>query len=402
MALSSLTNVGFITKNIFTDEEVQDQATRQRFWMKKVRKKGGWTGTTITVPIRIGNPQGVSNTFTVAQANAGQSSGRAWIGARVRKYGVATLDAESMEATKDKKGAFMELVETEVDGVIDEFGRRLSSDLYGDGSGSIGRCSNDPVDAGGPIQLLDANDVRFFALGQKIVANPNKTGNVGTMRAGVGTVTAISHQNGTVAYSGTITGITTNDFLYNEGDYDGALKGLAAHLPLVAPVGGDSFFGVDRSADVERLSGWRLNTPAFSVEENALELGTLICRAGGRPDFGLVSSTKFMRVSQSLSSKVEYDGDAKSANYGFEYFTVGLPSGRCRIFSDPDCPDDRLYLLQNDTWALRYLGKGVPHVVTDDGRDRIRINNADGVELRIRYWGNMFCNAPGFNGVAAV
>lgn len=177
---------------------------------------------------------------------------------------------------------------------------------------------------------------------------------------------------------------------------------VADWLPVERPKVGDNFCGIDRSVDPERLAGWRLNQPSFAIEENALELGTLIVRAGGSPDIGLVSSIKFARLVQSLSTKVEYDGDAKGANYGFEYVTVSLPSGRCRIYSDPDCPDDRLYLLQSNTWALRYLGKGVPHIVTDDGRDRIRINNADGIELRCRYWGNQLCNAPGFNGVAAI
>lgn len=403
MAASDINNVAYIVKRLYNGAEPQNLASRRRLWLTKVPKQADFVGESLTVPIKIGNPQSISTTIAGAQAAvANNTVGKKWVATRVLRYGDIVVDGPSILATGSDKGAFVELLEQEINGTLDEHGRRLSNDLYGNGSGSLGKVLSV---AAGVITLVNADDAKNFGLNQTIGANPNETGNVGTMRAGQGTVSAINEDGSQITYTGTITAIAAGDFLYNANavatDYDFGFKGLAAHIPLVAPIGGDSFFGVDRSVDVNRLAGWRLSQLGYSIEENAYQLGVRIMRAGGVPDLGLISPSNFVKLVLSLGTKVEYTGAGGTADVGFQYVTLQLPSGPCKMYADPDAPSDRFYLLQTDTFKVRYLGSGFPHIIMDDSLRMLRMATLDAVELRTRSIAQLLCTAPGYSGVSA-
>jgi hypothetical protein len=405
LAISDFNNVAFIMKRLYSEKEPENLASRQRLWLTKVPKRQAFTGQSLTIPIKTGNPQSISTTVAGAQGQVGQTKGFAWLGTRIKRYGIAQVDGESILATGNKAGAFVELLEQEVNGTIDEHGRRLSNDLYGDGSGALAQATAVSGATNGTITLANADDAKNFSLGQSIVANPNRTGNLGTLRAGAGIITNVNEDAGQITFSGTITALGATDFLYNGtatvNDYDFGFFGLQAHIPLTAP-SATLFLGVDRTQDVNKLSGWRLSRPGYTIEENALSLGTRIMRAGGRPDLGLIAPTNFVTLVQSLGTKVQYDGAGGDVVTGFDSVTVQLPSGRCRFYADPDCPGDRGYLLTTSSWTLRYLGSGFPHIIMDDGLRQLRLASNDGLEVRTRSIAQLFCYAPGYNGVFSI
>src|SRR5215471_5894347 len=221
-------------KRLYSDQEPENLAARDRVWLTKVPKRRDFTGISLTVPVKYGNPQSISTTLPGAQAGVNQNKG----------------------------GAFLELLELEVNGTIAEHGRRLSNDLYGKGSGSLGKISSVTGATNGTITLVNPDDVKNFAVQQSIGANPTETGSSGTARVGTATITNRNEDAGTITFSGTITGIQAGDFLYNANatatDYDFGFMGLAAWIPLTAP-SATLFMNVDRTADVNALAGWRLN-----------------------------------------------------------------------------------------------------------------------------------------------
>src|SRR5215471_1006904 len=249
-------------KRLYSDNEPENLASRDRVWLTKVPKRRDFTGISLTVPVKYGNPQSISTTLPGAQAGVNQTKGVAWIGSRVKRYGDIQVDGESILATGNKAGAFLELLELEVNGTIDEHGRRLSNDLYGNGSGSLGKVSSVTGGTNGTITLVNPDDVKNFAVQQSIGANPTETGSSGTARVGTATITNRNEDAGTITFSGTITGLQAGDFLYNANatatDYDFGFMGLAAWIPLTAP-SATLFMNVDRTADVNALAGWRLN-----------------------------------------------------------------------------------------------------------------------------------------------
>ncbi len=86
------------------------------------------------------------------------------------------------------------------------------------------------------------------------------------------------------------------------------------------------------------------------------------------------------------------------ADIAFAGITVNAPYGPITVIPDRNCPAVTCYLLQMDTWKLRTLGKA-PHILTYglEGLEGLRVGNADALEVRIGYYGNLVCNAPGWN-----
>jgi hypothetical protein len=71
------------------------------------------------------------------------------------------------------------------------------------------------------------------------------------------------------------------------------------------------------------------------------------------------------------------------------------------VHPDPDCPANRGYVLQLDTFQLHHLD-GFPHIDTLDGNGSQRLVSSDGIQVRARYWAQLACIAPAFNGVFAI
>lgn len=396
MAQANLATVPFIYKSVYSGKKPENLASRDRILLSQLTKQGGFSGNNFILPIQYGNNQGVSSTFANAQANADTIKGKAFAITRARKYGVGTIDAEAAEASGDDKGAFVRLVTSQMDSTVDELGHQLAIAAYGNGSGTIGKIL---TVAAGVITLVQPDDTRNFQEGQILQANPNQTGNVGSMRAGTGTVTAVDEDAGTVTYSGVITAVAVSDFLYTQGNYDADIKGLASWLPITAPIGGDSFFGVDRSAAPQRLAGWRVTTPNISIEENMKKLAAKIRRAGGRPKAAFLSPMNWNTLQNSLEGKIVRDQGGEG-EFGFDALSMTTPAGTIKVFSDPEAPPDLGYVLDMTTIMLKYLGPGIPHICDDlDGLRMLRQGASDGMEYRFRYWGNMAINAPGYNGV---
>lgn len=398
MAVASSSTVAYIYKNVYSGKKPENLASRDRILLSLLRKEGGFSGLSHIVAIGHGNNMGVSSVFGTAQTNADTTKGEQFSITRARKFGVGAIDNESAAAAGDDKGSFVRMVTTQMDSTVDELGHRLAIAVYGDGSGQIGRVSSV---GGGVITLTYPDDTRNFSKGQVIRGNPNRTGNSGTLSAAAGTVTAVDEDAGTVTYSGTITGIAANDYLYMDGDYDADIKGLGAWIPLTAPTGGDSFFGVDRSTAPQRLAGYRVTTTTSSIEENFKKLGAKIRRAGGRPKHAFLSPMNWNTLQNNLEDRIVRD-EGGDAVFGKDSLVMATPAGMVRVYSDPECPPDRGFMLDLNTWYLKHLGPGMPHICDEDGLRMLRDNDTDGVEYRFRYWGQLVCTAPGYNGVIQI
>lgn len=397
MAASDLTSVAFIYKRKYTDRATGDLAMRDHPLYKMVAKEAGFTGSAFFYPIRYGNPQGISGTFSNAQSGAASSKGLQLQASRKTKYGVITLNGEAMAACGDK-GAFLDLVTQETDGVLEEMGDSLAFDLYRDGSGQRGRRASLSSDT---VTLTNADDARNFKVGMTVIADDTATGL--SPRTGSTTVTAVDEDAGTItlASAAAITSFANNDYLFRAGDPGTCVEGLASLFPLTAPAALESFRGVDRSVDPRRLAGVRVDDTATSIEENIGLVGVKIAQVGKKADVAFVNPIKFWEVVRRLNAKVEYDGGGGSADYGFEHVKVHSPAGTIKMYSDPDCPTNRGYVGKLSALYIKHL-RGLPHIVSDDGRPSLRSSSADDIEARARCWSNLICTEPGTWGVFSI
>ena len=397
MAASDLTSVAFIYRRKYSDRSVGDLAMRDHPLYSMISKEDGFTGSAFFYPIRYGNPQGVSGTFSSAQTAAASSKGLQLQASRKAKYGVITLNGEAMAACGDK-GAFLDLVSQETDGVIEEMGDSLAFDLYREGYGKRGRRSSASSDI---ITLTTADDARNFKVGMTVVADDTEAGT--SLRTGSTTVASVDEDAGTVTLTSAagISGFADNDYLYRLGDPSTCMEGLASLFPLTAPAAAESFRGVDRSVDTRRLAGVRVNDTATAIEENLGLVAVKISQIGKKADVAFLNPIKFWEVVRRLNAKVEYDGGGGTADYGFEHVKVHTPAGTVKVYADADCPTNRGYVGKMSAIYLKHL-KGLPHIVQDDGRPSLRSTSADDIEARVRSWCNLISPEPGCWGVFSI
>ncbi len=402
MADVTLTTFDAMMKEIYDDSKVLNVAIEKKPLLQWLPKGDDMLGDNWVIALTYASGAGRAGTFTNAQTNAAGGKHIKWNLTRSSDYAVVTFDAEVLRASRSNKGAFVSARKREIDGHLDLMGRSAAKALYGQGYGILGRRASASTDV---ITLENADDCYNFYVGMVVEATTTTV--AAAMRAGDTFIESIQYATGTITLDSAagITSFADNDYLIQSGDADTATKnkltGLLGWLPLTAPTAGDSFFGVDRSTDPIRLAGNRLDATSNSIEENILTLAERVGRIGGSPDTVFLGHTNFNTLAKSLGSKVEYQDAGGTAKVGFSGFKMYSSAGELTVVADPFCPDNRGYMLQKNTWKLLHMDP-FPHIVKDDGLMAIRQTSADGIEVRLRYWAQLACYAPGFNGVFSI
>lgn len=398
-----LTSFAPVLKQHYTADRVENMVYKDNPFLAMVPKYEQFTGDNLKLPIKFGIPQGRSANFATAQTNKTNSQYKAFLLTRSRDYSLASIDNETIDASKGNSAAFLEAATSEIDGAIESITRALAIDLYGNGSGSRGQVNAGAT--GTSLQLKSIEDVTKFEVGMEIVFSA--TEGTGTVKSGKVTVTAVNRDSGllTVDALSAIdggTGPATDDFIFQEGDYNAKVKGLRAWLPDTAPTAGDNFFGVDRSTDATRLAGIRFDATNAPLEEALIDAAARVAREGGKPDVCFMSYAKWSELEKALGAKVQYCEEVvrlsenKTATIGFRGMLIHGPRGAIRVIPDQNCPDNRAFMLSMSYWKLYSLGKA-PKLLDSDGLKMLRESNADAVEVRVGYYAQLGSRAPGFN-----
>jgi hypothetical protein len=419
-------------KELYTgDDFMVDLVYKKNPFLALVNKSeapGGFAGKYIPVPLIYGTPQGRSATFSSAQNNQTAPSVSSFFVYRVKNYQLATIENELLEATKDNAGAFVDEAKLVMDTAIRNISNDLAHDLFGSptGIGVRGTFGTGGISSG-VITLDNSSDVVNFEVGM-VLESFSISGTTATISTGgnLGYVIAVDRGAGTVTVSATAGGAAgtptnwsagsfpnlaqTGDINYASGGLGTAngsalkISGLSAWLPTSAPGGGDSFWGVNRSADATRLAGIRYDGRAQPIEEALIDAAALVAREGGQPDMAFVTFATYSALEKSLGAKVQYvDVKHDEADIAFAGIRIHAPYGPITVIPDRNCPAKTVFLLQMDCWKLRSLGKA-PHILTygAEGLEGLRVGTADALEIRLGYYGNLICNAPGFNAVVQV
>jgi hypothetical protein len=395
MALD-LTTFASALKVHYTSDRVENMTYQDNPLVALIPKMEDFGGKNLPIPILYGNPQGRSASFVNAQANKTNSQLKDFTLTRARDYSLASIDNETLEASKGNANAFMEAATTEIDGAIHSAARSMAIAMYGTGSGKIGQIASGQATA--TITLVEPEDITNFEKGQTLVVSATNGG--GSVRSGTVVVVGLDRDAGTVtasaAWSTAISGTSALDFVFVQGDYDAKLKGLAAWLPAVAPTAGDNFFGVDRSADASRLGGIRFDGSAMPIEEALTKAASRAAREGAKPTHCMMSYSKYADLENSLGSKVQYIDMKVNAEISFRGIQINGPRGPIKVVPDQNCPNDRAFMLQLDVWKLYSLGKA-PKILDADGLKMLRDSASDSVEIRVGYYAQMGCRGPGMN-----
>lgn len=393
--------------------------------MPKDESPSGMAGKYIPVPLIYAPSQGRSATFTNAQTNQNPAALKSFFVYRVPNYSLASITNELLEATVGDAGTFIDEGKLQIDSAIRSISNDLAFDMFRVGTGSRGIigtfAQNGTVTGGTTIGLSDPQQVVNFEVNMVLVAASSDGGAPTTDTV---LITGINRSTGVLvgtASTGSLDAkFAVGGYLTVQGDVGSGgatatgtdpqsstttgyfkVTGLAGWLPINGPVPGESFWGVDRTADSVRLAGVNYNAQNESIEEGFIDASVLTAREGGEPDMAFVSFNTWGSLEKELGAKVQYvQVKHDMADIAFKGITVNAPYGPITVMADRNCQSKTGFLLELDVWKLRTLGKA-PHILTygREGLDGIRVSNADALEVRVGYYGNLVCSAPGFNSV---
>lgn len=410
--------IAYALKQVYSPREVQNAVYKDNPAFALLRKEGGFTGSAHIHAIRYRDSLARSVAFATAQGRAaangasaspggdqGFTKGKQFVVTRQKEYQIYTLEQEAILAGRDDKGSLIRTLSTEVDSALNNMNRTMGVAIYGDGSGSLGQLTNV---SGTTFTVGEA--IVNIEVGMELVVSTGSTKTAILRNSGTGCyVATVNRSAGTFTVNANTDTAATGDWLFIKGDRQVAaitanteylkVAGFDAWNPYTAPTS-LSFFGVDRTEDLTRLSGHRLDISTMQPEEGYITALAALAREGASPSHIFTSFTDEKNLKLALGSRVDAEYTAVG-DIGFESIRVRGPKGPVKLYADVNAPVGYARLLQLDTWALKHLGDLI-NVADMDGATLHREYQADRFEGRMSFYGNVVCYNPSANMVAAL
>lgn len=427
-----------ILKQIYDGQKLAKLYYKNNPLYAMLKKKEDFYGETYPLPTIVETPTGIANVFANAQltnqlinsgtgiaGNQGPAKFVKFMLTRAAMYGVHVIDRQAMLSASQNIGAFVNGQMATMDAMIQGVSNLLSTQIYRSGSGSIGQISTIST---GLITLVNPTDVRYFTVGQAVLATSVDPlpGTSPTLRAGFGIVVSINRSAGQLTVGNaaaanpqtpaTPSGWAPSDFLAINGtsplngplvsgaNTPVALTGIAAWIGQSQTItSSDVFFGVNRFQDTWRLAGgfYDGSQNGQSVEEALYDASTNLFMEGGYPTHCFVGPNAYAALQKACAARNIYETEMPGPNdengnatLFFKGISIQGAGSTFMVLADRSCPPFTAYLMSLDDWGL-YSLKQAPHVVDDDGVSFLRQTSADAFEFRLAAYAQVGCSAPG-------
>jgi len=390
----NLDNVTQALKEHYKPLTVKNMVYKDNPLLALMPKYERFGGENMPVPVQYGIANRRSADFSTGQGLNTATELARFVLTRVKDYSFASITGETIKATEGAADAFLKYATLEIDGAIQSLTRSLAVSMYADGSGSLGTANV----SGATLTMLKPDQITNIEVGMELNCAATATG---AIRAGTTMVVQTVDRDAGTFTVDNAGSFTNGDTLFQRGDAQNGgsakkVSGLEAWLPATAP-SSTLFFSQDRSKDATRLGGIRFDGSAQPIEEALIGAASRLAREGGSPSHCFMNFANFANLEKALGSKVVYDKvSSDDADIGFQSLTIIGPKGPIQIVADQNCTPDVAYLLQMDTWTLNSLG-AAPHILDLDGNRMLREASADAYEVRVGFYGNIGCTAPGYN-----
>lgn len=403
-----MTSFDAALKQHYTNDAIENMVYKDNPFFALIPKMENFGGRNLPIVTIWGNPQGRSANFARAQARGAVTTSKLddFLLTRVKDYAIATIDNETLEASKGNAEAFLEAATVEIDGAINTLTRSIAIAMYRSGYGEIGRLSSTAAVTGTTLTLANIDEITNFEVGMELDLSTSVSGALkayGSSGNGL-IVTGVDRSLGILTFgyaaddaTNGIPTIAAGDYIFVRGDHISGqltkIAGFQAWVPSSAP-SASAFFGVDRSVD-SRLGGLRLDISSYPIEEGLIEAASYAAREGSKIDYFFMNYRKYAELEKALGTKVQYIDLKVNPEIGFRGILVNGPKGSIKCVPDQNCPAGMIAGVQMSMWKLYSLGKAV-RVIDTDGLQMLRQGAADGVEVRYGFYGNMGCRAPGY------
>lgn len=379
----------------YSTDDVKSMCLEDYPLLARMDRQEKFKGKSFDFGVKYARTRGRSPRFDYAQAYMGPSKGKEFVLPRVKDYSLASIDGETLAACDGDDAALVDAMTDEMDAAIGALKQAMGWKVYGNGGGSLGTGTNSST----TVTMTNADDVLKIEDGTLLVFATTETGAlVSSVPVEASTIDA---EAGTFVISSD-PGLSGTFYVFCYGDHVSAsdtlnVYGTEAWIPKSASSLTGTFCGVDRTVEKQRLGGVRINCNGLPLLEAIIRGVTRARKYGGRQNFAVCSHENMEKVLIAMEGKVVYD----SFEYGdisFSGIRIRTGNGSIVLYADIFCPSDVCYLLDMRSWHFKSAG-GAPMILKHTGQTYYHLATADGIEIRIGYYGNVYCDAPGWNAV---
>ncbi len=252
-------------------------------------------------------------------------------------YGTIEISDKAIRASSNSNGAFVDLLNAEIEGLITASKFNLGRMLYGDGTGVVGKVSsysNGVATMDSVKNLMEGMVVDVYTSGAKSHSGLR--------------ISYVDRVNKTITFeTNPSSNLTANDLLYVQGSKDNEITGLGAIFDTTK-----SLYGLDRTANkwlnpyissptsAQEISDSLLQTAVDFLEENAgSTIDFISCGAGVKRAY-----QQYLACYRRNVDVTELAGGYKAISFN------GIP-----VVSDRFVPDDTLYMLDTSKFTLHQL-----------------------------------------------
>lgn len=413
-----LTELRKILKPRFAKGQIKDATLREYSLYGSIAMDDDFSGDNFRKPIKYAHQQTRGRTFstvaTLAAASNANPKFAMWNIDVTPDYFDAHVPRQLALRTSSAEQYIKLFADAFKDGK-DVVNANSAVSLYGTEGGYRGQISSTSGVASTYVTLADRLQINQFESGMTVVASAAADG-TGVV-AGTVTLGQIDRVNGRIYTSNganwndatNIATVANSMYIYQSGDQALGVQGLPSWLLTAAPTPGVTFNNVDRYID-QRLYGQYFNAQAYTVAEGLRRaLGRFVADGG--------KNINRIQLAQDDYDNLEFDAmsmgflrressPGAKAGIGFEGIEISFGGGR-KAIAVPDVAHHirgRAFLLTLDTWHLTHMngGKGPGAIVIDDDGQYIRLAASDAYDCRCGNFTQLWCEAPGENGIADI
>ena len=252
-------------------------------------------------------------------------------------YGTIEISDKAVRASENNSGAFVSLLNAEMEGLLKASSFNFGRMLFGDGSGTlavVSKVEDGVITLDSVKNLMEGMVVDFRTADGEVISSASQK-----------RIIAIDRLNKTIAVSGSVSNVEVGAIVTIQGSYNNEITGLKAIFNEEG-----NLYGLNKATHSWLKPYVKKNAGAISEQTIQMALDTIEENAGSTVNF-IVCSWGVRRAIQNLFAKnkrfidtLELAGGYKALSYN------GIP-----IVADRFCPEGTMYLLNTNDFTLHQL-----------------------------------------------
>jgi len=379
---TTLTTLDAILKTQYIGP-LNEQLNQDLKLFKRLENSGNSTvvGKNFTLPLHYGRNEGVG---AIAEgADLPTAGNQAYADAIVPMrylYGVINLTGQSIQASKNDKGAFVKAVESEMKGVAQDLKNDINRQLFGDGSGRLAAATTNASTS----TTITVDSTKYLRVGMAIdIIDTSGTASVTNAKITAVTSTTFTH-NGTAA------AVAANSHVYRHGSRNIEVMGLSGIVAATDPASGSL-----QGLAVATNPWWKGNVLGNSGTNRSITLA-LMRQAADAVE--VAGSGRVSAIYASYGVRRAYEALLKAS---FQFVNVMDLDGGVKalayddmpIFAEKDCQANRMYFLDEKMLEILTLGNPGFDWMSEDGAILHRGNGKDNYAATLYRYMNLGCRA---------